>query len=109
MIVAATSGVESNLELTLPLVVIVVLFGWLWGDIVRALRRRMDDDAVDAEFDEDEVWLDCFPEPPLRLVSDPRPRGVVERRPEDRERARRERDEARQSRHPMEGQERSAT
>lgn len=108
MLIAAAAGVRSNLELTIPLFVIPIVLLLLWHDIASHLERRVQEDAVAAEFDEatsldDETWLDCFSEPPLRLVSDPRPKGVVERRPEDRERARRERDEARRSRQRMEG------
>lgn len=89
MLIATAAGVRSNLELTLPIVLIVFVFVFAWDRMC--------------------VWLEealshADPlERPLTLLHDTHPEGVVERRSEDRERARRERDEARQSRQHMEG------
>ena len=102
MVIAAAAGFRSNLELTVPLILIGAVMLLIWDDMLRHLQRRLREDQVDAEWDEEVELADCFPPydepPPLRLVHESRPEGVVERRPEDRERARRRRARARLSR-----------
>lgn len=71
-IVAAAAGLRSNLELTVPLVVIVAVIWFVWDDVQRAIDRRVRQDEVAAEWDDGISLDECFPEvgSSLRLVYD---------------------------------------
>lgn len=93
--IATAAGATSNLELTLPIIVLIVLFVGLWDDLMRFLSARLDEAS--------ELLGESQDSPPLRALNGSRPTGAVERRPEERERARRERAEARLSSRRAEG------
>jgi hypothetical protein len=74
MILASAAGITSNLELVLPLVVVVAL-GAFWHDIATSLEHALRKHETADEFDEDttlEEWLEWrFPEHHLTLLDRP--------------------------------------
>jgi hypothetical protein len=90
----------TQLGLIAPLILIVAVFGFAWDDMCRFLNRKLDE--------ANQLLDDPQDGPPLRPEHRPPSAAVVERRPSDRERARRERAEARTSRPLMEARRRSA-